>query len=330
MSETVLLICNIAIFLLLLVGFFSLFRSLFLRESVKKSMERIYTNLASKDSKRLDKLEEERRKYGSLTGTDGGSFARFLEKIDNMLIYSGWSIRHTWLNTSSFLLLYVVCGGTLFLVTLVLGGGFLLAAVLVILAGSIPIILMSHDANKAYASVESQMVLCINMVANMGDATDSIIVVLEQVAPFMTSTLRTAMRRAISTANLSGKESDGIRQLCREVEHPLFVQFIRHLEVSARNSADFRTVARDFSDQAEKAINNANKQREIFRGGRGSILSLMVVGLIMIYMLATFDGRGLFVVLAEMSGSMLGCLILLYQVVVYVAAVLYITLGMRR
>ena len=90
MNEMVFMIADLCIFLLLFIGFFSLFRSLVLRESVKNSMDRIYTTLASKDAERLERLDEERRKYGTLTGTDSGAFGRFMEKVDNLLIYSGW------------------------------------------------------------------------------------------------------------------------------------------------------------------------------------------------------------------------------------------------
>ena len=330
MNETVFMIAQLGIFLLLLMGFFALFQSLILRESVKKSMDRIYTSLASKDAERLERLDEERRRYGTISGTDSGFFGRMLEKIDNLLVYSGWSIRYTWLNTSTFILLYVAGGGCLFVMSLALTGNFILSVVIVLAVAIFPIFRMSVAADNAYKSVESQMTLCVNMVANLGDATDSIIVVLQEVAPFMTEPLRTSIARAIATANLSGRESDGIRQLCREVEHPLFVQFIRHLEVSSKNSADFREVARDFSGQVDSYIRNANKQAEIFKNGRASILVLMGVGLIMMYMIAVFDGASFYSVIAGMAGSILGMLVLLYIIGVYAAAVLYMILGMRR
>lgn len=328
--DTVFMIAQIGIFLLLLMGFFALFKSLILRESVKKSVDRIYSTLASKDAERLDRLDEERRKYGSISGTDGGFWGRFLEKVDNLLVYSGWSIRYTWLNTSTFILLYVVGGGCLFLVGYTLSGNVLVGFILVLLVGIIPIYRMSLAADNAYKSVESQLVLCVNMVANLGTSTDSIVVVLEEVAPFMTNPLRTSIRRAISTANLTGKESEGIRQLCREVEHPLFVQFIRHLEVSAKNSADFRVVARDFAGQVDTAIKASNRLKEIFNGGKASILTLMVVGAIMMYMIATFDGSGLIAVFVAMSQSLFGILVLGYLIVIYAAAIFYMVLGMRR
>lgn len=330
MNDAVFFIADICIFLLLFVGFFSLFRSLILRESVKNSMDRIYTSLASKDAKRLERLDEERRKYGTLTGTDSGAFGRFMEKVDNLLVYSGWSIAYSWLNTSTFILLYVVGGGLLFILVLTLTGSLLVALIAVLAAGIFPIFRMAVAADNAYQNTESQMVLCVNMVANLGDATDSIMVVLQEVAPFMTDPLRTSIARAIATANLAGRESDGIRQLCREVEHPLFVQFIRHLEVSSRNSADFREVARDFGGQVDSAIRNANKQKEIFASGKANILMLIAVGLIMMFMIATFDGSSFGTVIMEMTHSIFGLVVLVYLIGVIAAAILYMILGMRR
>lgn len=328
--DTIFMIADICIFLFLLMGFFAMFKSLIFRESVKKSMDRIYTTLASKDAERLERLDEERRKYGTISSTGSGAIGRFMERVDNLLVYSGWSIRYTWLNTSTFILLYVVGGGCLFLVSYALSGNLMLAVLMVLVVGIFPIFRMSTAADNAYKSVESQLVLCVNMVANLGDATDSIIVVLEEVAPFMTNPLRTLIRRAVSTANLAGKESDGIRQLCREVEHPLFVQFIRHLEVSSKNSADFRVVARDFSGQVDAAIRAANKQREIFNGGKSNIIALMAVGAVMMYMIATFDGSSIGAVFMAMSHSVFGMIVLLYVIAIYGAAVLYMMLGMRR
>lgn len=330
MSETTFMIADLCIFLLLLVGFFALFRSLILRESVKNSMDRIYTSLASKDAQRLERLDEERRRYGTLTGTDSGTFGRFMEKVDNLLVYSGWSISYPWLNTSTFILLYVVGGGLLFLLTLSLTGSIILSLVVVLAVGIFPIFRMSVAADNAYRNTEGQMVLCVNMVANLGDATDSIIVVLQEVAPFMTDPLRTSIARAIATANLAGNEAAGIRQLCREVEHPLFVQFIRHLEVSSRNSADFREIARDFGGQVDSAIRNANRQKEIFINGRANILTLVGVGVVMMFLIANFGGRNLGEVLVDMSHSVFGIIILIYLIGVMASALLYTILGMRR
>lgn len=318
------------IFLLLAYGFFMLFRSIVLREGMKIGLDKLHTKLASRDNKRIDEIEAERRMYGSVIGKESGAIGRFLTKVDNMLIYSGASIRHKWLNTSSFLALYIVCGGLMFIFVLFLSNNLILALLVVLFVLILPVFKMTTAADNAYRSVETQMSLCVNLVANMGDATNSIMVVLREIAPYMSEPLRTTIYRAISTANLTGVEGDGIRQLCREIEHPMFVQFIRHLEISAKNEADFRNIARDYSGQVDMAIRAAQRQKAIFANGRGSILLLMGVGILLICMLLGMLGDGIVVMLAEMSQNAFGILVLIVTCILYVSAILYMMLGMRR
>lgn len=319
-----------ALFLLLMASFYLILKSIFLRERMKQGMEQIYTKLASKDNKRLENIEMLRRRYGSVVGKESGIFGRFLLSVDNMLTYSGFSIRYKWLNTSTYLVLCIVGGGVVFIGALLLGSHLLVAALATTFVLVLPIFRMVTAADNAYRCVETQMVLCVNLVANMGDATNSVTVVLKEVAPYMSDPLRTTIYRALSTIELTGVESDGIRQLCREVEHPMFVQFIRHLEITAKNDADFRKVARDYATQVDMSMRAAERQKGIFAKGRASILTLQGVGILLIYMLCSYTGSSVFFTLSEMSTNAFGILVLFVLSGVYVGAILYMLLGLRR
>lgn len=330
MSELIFGFVNLIVFVLLFVGFFFLFQSLALREALKENMDKIYTKLAQKNGDRLSEIEEERRKYGTISGKNASTMNKVLNKIDDLIIYSGWYLRYKWLNTSTYIALAIVVASVTLLAVYAISGNLVLAIFLAFITLILPIIRMASLADKAYRTVEEQMLSCVNYVANNAAGSNNIVAVLTDVAPYMVDPLRTVMYRAISSAALSGDNSDCVRQLCREIEYPAFTRYMRSLEIAAANNSDFRTVSRNFADQMEMALKNSKRQKAIFSNGRANILTLIAVSILMITVICGYNGGNVFGTIAAMSGSLLGSFILLFASIVYIAAFLYMFLGMRR
>ena len=59
--------------------------------------------------------------------------------------------------------------------------------------------------------------------------------VLEMAVPFVTSPIKGAILRAVSTARIKGDQNEAVWQLEREIEHPLFRSFIRNLDICSKN-----------------------------------------------------------------------------------------------
>jgi len=329
--DTIIVVLVYAVILLLLFfGFYQLFQSMSLREVVKERMDKIYTDLASKDRRRVDEIELERRQYGTVGGKNGSSINKVLDKIDNLIIYSGWGVKYVWLNTSTYIAVTVLFMCLVFMTVLVFFGNIVLAFFSMLMVVIIPIVRMTMLADRAYKCTEKQLTLFVNNVANMSASTNNIVTVVADVTRYMTYPLNTAMERAVATAKLTGDDSACVRQLCREIEHPLFVRFLRHLEICSRNDSDFKTVARDYSGQVDQALKAAQRQKQIFANGKGNITSLLIISLVMIAMMASYTGMGFMEMLIDMSHDIFGAVVLIFTGIIYLVAILYMVLGMRR
>lgn len=332
MDFSIKIILYIVILGLLFLGFYQLFRSIVLKDKIKQNMDKVYTKLASKDKKRISDIERERREYGTVGGKNGNTMNKMLDKVDNLLIYSEASVRRPWLNTSTFIVLEVIGFCITFLIILLFIGNIVGAILLGFVAVCIPFVVMSVKADAAYKNTEKQMTLCVNIVSNMSMSTSNMVTVIKEVSPYMTYPLSGAMQRAVSAANLTGDDSECIRKLSREIEHPMFVRFIRHLEICAKNDSDFKSVAKDYSEQVDTALKNSRRMKAIFDNGRGNILTLIGVSVLMIIMMASYtDGSGGVIgMLVDMSHDFFGAVVLIFTGIIYLCAFLYMMLGMRR
>lgn len=316
---------------LLFVGIFLLLQSISFIDAARRNMNRIMGELHKKDDMRVKDAELKRRRYGTTSGSGAkeGLVSRMLKKVDDKLVYSEFSIQHAWLNASVYLIFSLVAGAGVLLLGLILVNlpvGILLAFTVVI--G--PYAYLTHQANKNYHNTEMQLQFFINLVASNSVASSDIMTVLEMSAPYVSNPIKGAIYRAISTARLSGKSDDAVWQLTREIEHPIFVNFIRNLDICAKHDADFRSVAKDFALQADQQVSSLEKLRAIFDNARNEILLMIVVGVVLSFMVARFCGLSLFSVLEEMTHSAGGMICITIECLIYACTAVYVLLGRRR
>lgn len=331
MNPVILNVLRMVIFLLLFAGFFLLMQSISFINAARNNMSRIMHELHAKDAKRVREAELERRRYGTTSGsgTKESFVSGMLRKLDDRLIYSEVSVQHTWMNASVYFIGTVIAAAVVFLAGMLLVnmlfGGMLALAVAVV-----PYAYLSHLADRNYHNTELQLQFFINLVASNSVASSDILTVLEMSAAYTTNPIKGAVYRAISTARLSGKPDDAIWQLTREVEHPIFVNFIRNLDICAKHDADFRAVAKDFAVQAEQSVASLEKLRAIFDNSRNEILLMTGVGVLLSFLVAEFCDTSLFEVLSEMTQSAGGMVCIAFECIIYAATTIYILVGRRR
>lgn len=317
------------VFALLATGFWLLFESLILKEKIKANVDKVYKELAEKNEKRVKDLELERRRYGNIDSKKNFLEKR-LDKLDHMLVYSGFSVKLGWLNTSTYVVLNVVGCGLVFLVTYVLTTNLVLAVIFAVTPMMAIYLWMSSICDRRYKIVEGQLSFCVNMVANISGSTNDLVTVFDGVAGYMGEPLRNAMKRAVSVAGMTGSAADCVNVLAREIEHPLFIRFIRNLEICAKADADYKNVARDYAPQVERYVRAAERKRAIFANGRNQILLLVGLGIGLIYASCDALGAGFTVTINAMMQSLLGMTVLIFEGLLFGGAILYAIFGMRR
>ena len=317
------------VFSLLVTGFYLLFKSLILKEKIKANVDKVYSQLSERNEKRVKDLELQRRRYGNID-SNKNALEKHMDKLDHMLVYSGFSVKVGWLNTSTYLVLNVVTGALIFLVTFVLTNNLVLAILFMAVPMIAVLLWMMSICDQKYKSVEGQLSFCVNMVANVSGNTNDLVTVFDQVAPYLGEPLRSAIQRAVSVAVMTGSTSDCVNMLAREIEHPLFIRFVRNLEICSKADADYKNVARDYAPQVERFVRAAERKRAMCANGRSQILLLTLLGLGLIYASSSALGAGFVETIRGMMGSVLGMVVLVFEGILFSSAVLYALFGMRR
>lgn len=320
-----------AIFVLLAVGFFLVFRAASMIDRARINMNHLMANLRERKEATVKKTEAARRQYGSTSedGKDPGLFTSLLQGIDNRLTWSGVSIERPWFNASVYITVTLVFAFVAFGILLVLVN-WVIAAVAAGLIVILPFAYITFLTNQAYHNTEVQLKFFISLVSSNSSMAGDLVNVLEMAVPFVTSPIKGAILRAVSTARIKGDQNEAVWQLEREIEHPLFRSFIRNLDICSKNDGDFRSVAKDFSVQAEQSLAQLEKQRAIFANARNEVILMVGVGIALSFMSANFCERDLFEVLIEMKSSLIGIVILLLEIVIYLATLGYVLLGKKR
>ena len=321
----------VVVFLLLLLGFFFLLRSMAMIDAAKRNMERIMKELHTRDDIRVSQAEMERRRYGTTSGSGKkqGFITRMLNHLDDTLVYSEIMIKFTWLNASIYVILTIIGAAVAFLLGYMINGlslGILLTCIVVFLT----YIVLSKIATNSYMMTEKQIGFFINLIATNSIASADLVSVLDRVSSRVTNPIRGAIERAIASVQLSGNNDEAIWKLTREIEYPLFKEFIRNLDICGRNDADYRAVAKDFSKQAEVSLRAIEKQRAIFANARNEVILMIGVGVLLSFMTASFCDTSLITVLVEMKESLFGIVCLCVEFLIYLSALLYVLIGKRR
>jgi len=338
MNGIVTVLCYLAILVLLAIGFYMLFQSMTLINSARRNMDKIYNHLHEKDKLRAAEMERIRQEYGTTSGKMDGKVSKItsmLIKLDKVLIHSGVGITYRWLNPSTYMVLSVVGFAlAVILFTLILKN-VALGIILGMIAVIAPYVYMVLQTDKNYRNTEDQLSYFIDMIANNSATTNDIITVMEETAKYSSEPVSGAIGRAIATSNMAGEGQNKtdlfINQLTREIEHPLFIRFVRHLDICSKGDADYRKVAKDFSVQAEEMLASMERQRAIFENGRNEIILMIVLGVVATAMSSSnFADASLLELISNMSKDLIGIIVLVVEAILYGATILYVILGSRR
>jgi len=318
-------------------GIYQLLQSITLINAAKQNMQRIYTQLREKDEKRIAELEKERRQFGTTSGRPDSKeslLSRFLQRIDDVIIYSEAGIHYRWLNTMTYVVLSILLFAVVTLIGMLFTGNILIGLIIGIVVVLVPYVIMVHFSDKNYKATENNLSFFINMVANSSLVTNDIVTVLKEASQFSVNPIRSAINRALASSELAESSADKravfVSQLVREIEHPLFVRFIRNLELSSRNDADFHSVAKDYGRQLETNLASLERQRAIFANGRNEILLLAVMGLFIMPQATETVDMTFLQAISAMFDSALGILVFVIEIAIYGGTALYLLVGQRR
>ncbi|MCR5720569.1 MAG: hypothetical protein K6F84_08385 [Lachnospiraceae bacterium] len=328
MNHVYFYILLILVFILLFIGVYELMRSVVLMEKARENLQKIMSDIRWRNDVKIKDIEALRKKYGSTSG--GGKkklSSRIFEKVDNVLVYSETSVHNDRINASN----YIIGNILLFLICLAFGlfilDSFLLGFFIGVTFVFIPFLVMSVKAAKNYRATENQIKFFVNLVSSNAVLSTDLCTVLELCAPQVQNPIRDAILRAVNTTRISGDPGAYFWRLTREIEHPLFVQFIRNIEICSKTDANYKKISDDYSEQLDQKLDALIVQRAIRQKAKTEILIMLCVGMAAMYFSVSMTGMPFREVLGMMAHSTAGIIVLFIELLVFGSNAIYLLVG---
>lgn len=269
-----------------------------------QGVETVYARLNTITGTREQIDRQLREMYGSVGKHD------WLNRISDNLKYSGLERRFPALTPELFLVLLILAEGAAFLTGFGMSGRWYMGAA----ASAVLYLAFEYTfdrlRDKRYKQVESQLLALINSVDNYAEETDDIIHILERVSDMMEEPLRSELYAAVTAARNEGA-SKALRELEYRVEHPFFKTFVRNLEISSRNSANYKDIVEGCRGMLSEQLANSKKLENIYHNARLHLGAIIVCSIVCLYIMAEFLlGISLWELAEMLAGSIPGIILL--------------------
>lgn len=310
--NTIIVIMHPLLFFFMLMEIFFIFGHIKKKRFITKRYNRLYEKIAEAEQSRVQKNNMEQSMYGELNGN------RIIDHIDEVIRYSGIKTKISFISVESYILLVVL----LMAVAAFLGYLFTrrwIVSVICIFGIVIFLeMLLNKMRKRRYELIEEELLAFINSVDNYASTSDDIIDILEKSALMLSGPLKEEVFEATSKAKNQGKTSEVLRKLEYRIEHPFFKTFIRNLEISSRNSANYRQIVIMERDMLQVHLENAKELKNIYDNLKFNLLMVTICGLVSIMLSITFiihQNLGMFI--SNMCQSPIGRIILFFSMISY-------------
>lgn len=230
-----------------------------------------------------------RRYFGTFGTVAYGEKETGFGRLDQKLQYSG--LRHTFpfLTVEMYLFFLVLSAGIGYFLMLVLSGRPFLSLLALGCGPCCLQMLVSALCLKNYRQTEAEMTVLLNLLDSYSITASDLHGILYRISPFLREPLRTTLEECYYEVQTTGDTARALEHMTGKLEHPLFCQLVKNLEMSSRYNADYSSVVqgsrRSVQDylayrRKKKAISNVAKA-EMTILGLAAAASFGLMGFIM-------------------------------------------------
>ncbi len=254
------------VFVWLFVGFLLLFYRLgriklwegLLKRTISGMEEATRQRLLSSRS-RLQQLQKE------------NSFWLWLERELN---YSGLKNRFPCVTVENWLLFHIVTSAALFLIFGVLVLGMPKAALLVLSLWVTEWLILLVCKAKMLRSVNENLLKFLDFLGNYSLTAGEVTGVFGQVSRYVEEPLRSALDDCCYEAQTTGDVGMALLSMAEKIEHPIFKELVRNIEISTRYCADFSILV----NASRRSVREYLRMREERRGMlREAIINMLLL-----------------------------------------------------
>lgn len=303
---SVIIVLKIVSFLILFVLFFSLFQYMGKNKVIETTVETIYKKAQNSENMRIARekrliLEEGIRKRKNI-----------FYKLDVLIMSSRIQKIVPFLNTEVLIIFSSVFGSALGLVVFMITNLWITCMVMGI-GGFLSfyfILCLMSAAN--YNKIENSLLEFTNLLENYSRTSDDIVSIIGHVAEDIREPLKTALKECQKDCMDHGI-TKALELLQRKVNHDLFNEIIRYIEIGASHEANYIEIMKGNREVLRSYYSARQERKAILDNGKREIGLLVMVFGFMLYVLKGLLTIDLFYLLIS---TLAGNLIIAYCIVV--------------
>lgn len=294
-------------------------------QRLKKSWDELYEQLQDEHLIRKEEIEKQQKLQGEAFQVPA------LEQLDRLIAYSGIQRQLRGFNGIFYILLSIALASVAAIMAVVLSGSFLCGLVAAATALLLPYMILKVKANLQYEATKRDFTTFMRMFTTYSGIYKDVLTILDAASQHTGNPIRYNVKAAVTIGRAEGNPQKALKWLWDNMEYRLFKDLIKALEITSRNTLEYRKVIEKYMLISEKTNSSMEKQKVIVRKGRMEVITMLALGIGMFYMvLVSVNGSGgMMQGISLFMGNPLGKLILGYLLSVVLGSLWYIFFKMR-
>ena len=207
-------------------------------------------------------------------------------KLDEMLLYSGLSVKVPFLTSDNWILLQLLFASGVVLITGLLGISFWVGGLVMVLLILLQYIGVSALLAANYKAVDENLLKFLDFLGNYSITSGEITSILYQISGYLDEPLRSVLEECYFEAQTFGDTNAALLGMVQKIQHPKFGEVIRNIEVTMRYSADFTILV----SQSRRSVREHMRMRQERKSlAKEAWINMMILGAMTLVIFMTVE-----------------------------------------
>lgn len=236
-------------------------------------------------------------------------------QLEKALVYGGWIRRFPLLTVERWMAGNIVGISILFIVICVLSQQLGLAFIVCFAVLLVEYVVMKVCRIRAFRSVNDNLLKFLDFLGNYSITAGEITGIMHQISRYMEEPLKTVLAECSYEAQTTGDVSLALLTMAEKVEHPMFQEIVKNIEVSVRYCADFKLLVQNSRRSVREFLRSKEERSGMLREALISMVLLTGMSLLALVIVDelidvsiwqmlgyTIPGRGAIVIIVLVFG----------------------------
>lgn len=143
---------------------------------------------------------------------------------------------------------------------------------------------------RALSKVSEELPKFLDFLGNYSITTGEITGIFSQISPYLSNPLSQVVDEFVAESRVSGDTGMALLTMADKLEHPQFKQLIRNVEITARYSADFKSLVADSRRSMREFLTQSRERKSILREAAINMGLLLIMSVVVIVMVNILIG----------------------------------------